>query len=108
MINLVFFRESLDEFDVTPVQVRQILSIVIAVSGPFRRGCLYLIPLLAGYFAGFAARADRSIGEECHLSLSRFWLMAFEEAVNRSESSFLLGRTGREGLADKIKNIAFF
>ena len=108
MINFILLRESFDEFNVTPVQIRKILSIVVAVPGPLGCRSLYLIPLLAGYFAGFASCADGSIGKERHFGLGRFWLTTFKKAVNRSESSFLLGRTDREGLADKIKNVAFF
>jgi hypothetical protein len=45
--------------------------VVIAGTGPDRIPGWKLIPLLTGYFTGFAANAKAGIGEEAHSGLRR-------------------------------------
>jgi hypothetical protein len=73
--------ELFDKSDMTPRCVGQSHRIVVAITSPLKSIGRQLVPLFAGYFAGLAPDAERSIREEPCFFLLRGWL-GFCECLN--------------------------
>lgn len=104
-INCILFRESFYELYVAPIICGKVAGVVVTITGPMIRIRLQLIPLLAGYFAGFASGTDRSISKKSQFLTLRERIISIKQAVDRINLVILLRLIGRIFLFDDVKDV---